>query len=101
MLHIINKSPFENNSLLSCLRVAGVAKGHAILFIEDGVYGVTQGTAVEKSVSDAMANMAVYALNPDLEARGAQGRVMGGVKLVDYDGFVDLVAEHDNVQSWL
>ena len=101
MLHIINKSPFENNSLASCLRVLGAGKGHAVLFIEDGVYGATQGTAVEKNVRDAMANVAVYALGPDLDARGVQGRVMDGVKLVDYDGFVDLVAEHDSVQSWL
>ena len=28
-------------------------------------------------------------------------RVLDGVKLVDYGGFVDLVAEHSNCQSWL
>jgi sulfur transfer complex TusBCD TusB component (DsrH family) len=27
--------------------------------------------------------------------------MMDGIKVVDYDGFVDLVAEHDAVQSWL
>jgi hypothetical protein len=26
---------------------------------------------------------------------------MDGVRLVDYGGFVDLVAEHNAVQSWL
>jgi len=27
--------------------------------------------------------------------------VMDGVRLVDYEGFVDLVVEHNTVQSWL
>jgi len=36
-----------------------------------------------------------------VEARGIQDRVLEGVKMVDYGGFVDLVVEHSNVQSWL
>ncbi|MEE8289418.1 MAG: DsrH/TusB family sulfur metabolism protein, partial [Nitrosomonadaceae bacterium] len=36
VLHIINKSPFEKNSLDTCLRLA--KKGSAILFIEDAIY---------------------------------------------------------------
>ncbi len=38
---------------------------------------------------------------PDLEARGIADRVMDGVTMVDYGGFVDLVAEHKTSQSWL
>jgi tRNA 2-thiouridine synthesizing protein B len=30
-----------------------------------------------------------------------QDRVIDGIKLVDYSGFVDLVAEHPSVQAWL
>ncbi|MEK7876246.1 MAG: hypothetical protein AAB325_08685 [Pseudomonadota bacterium] len=30
-----------------------------------------------------------------------QDAVIDGVKLVDYGGFVDLVAEYNTVQSWL
>ena len=30
-----------------------------------------------------------------------QNRVMDGVRLVDYEGFVDLVAQHNAVQSWV
>jgi tRNA 2-thiouridine synthesizing protein B len=43
----------------------------------------------------------VYALGPDLQARGMADRVMDGVNVVDYGGFVDLVADHSNCQSWL
>jgi tRNA 2-thiouridine synthesizing protein B len=99
MLHIVNKSPFERTSLASCLRAA--AKGGALLLIEDGVYAVVKNSAVEQDLRGAMAGMPVYALQADVEARGLANRVMDGVKLVGYDGFVDLVAEHSNVQSWL
>lgn len=99
MLHIINKSPFEKTSLASCLRAA--TKGGALLLIEDGVYAAVKNSAVESSLRGAMAGMPVYALQPDIEARGLADRVMDGVKLVGYDGFVDLVAEHGTSQSWL
>jgi len=55
---------------------------------------------VEK-LKQAMPGVSIYALWPDLEARGMQDAVLEGIKLVDYGGFVDLVAEHASVQSWL
>ena len=99
MLHTVNKSPFENRALETCLRFA--RQGGAVLLIEDGVYAAAKGTAVSRQVQEAMKNVSIYALKPDVEARGMQHRVMDGVRLVDYGGFVDLVAEHDAVQSWL
>jgi tRNA 2-thiouridine synthesizing protein B len=99
MLHIVNKSPFERNSLESCLRLAKA--GSAVLLIEDGVYGATKGSSVEAKVQGAMANLEVYALDADLQARGVADRVLDGVTVVDYGGFVDLVAEQSNCQSWL
>lgn len=99
MLHIVNKSPFERNSLESCLRL--VSKDSAVLLIEDGVYGATKGSSVESKVQAALANVKVYALGADLQARGVADRVLDGVSVVDYGGFVDLVTEHSNLQSWL
>ena len=98
MLHIVNKSPAERNALDSCLRVAN---GGAILLIEDAVYAATRGNAAEARLREALGRFKVYALAPDLEARGMSDRVMEGVTTVDYGGFVDLVAEHKNSQSWL
>ena len=98
MLHIINKSPQERNSLESCLRVA---QSGAILLIEDGVYAATRGNAAEAKLREAMGKFKVYALGPDLDARGMNDRVIDGVTTVDYAGFVDLVAEQPNCQSWL
>ena len=99
MLHTVNKSPFDHNTLETCLKYA--KQGSAVLLIEDGVYAVAKGTAVSKQLQDALKTVPIYALKPDVEARGIQNRVLDGVKLVDYAGFVDLVVEHNTVQSWL
>ena len=53
-------------------------------------------------MSSALGRIKVYALGPDLQARGlAQERVLSGVEVVDYEGFVDLAVAHDKVQAWL
>jgi tRNA 2-thiouridine synthesizing protein B len=98
MLNIVNKSPAERNALESCLRVA---QGGAILLIEDAVYAATRGNAAETTLRDALSRFKIYALTPDLDARGMGDRLMEGVTAVDYGGFVDLVAEHKTCQSWL
>jgi tRNA 2-thiouridine synthesizing protein B len=97
MLHIINKSPYENNSLDSCLRVA---QSGDILLIEDAVYAAVGGAA-EKQVSEAMKQFKFHVLQSDLEARGIADKVIAGVNKVDYAGFVELVAKNDSSQSWL
>ncbi len=98
MLHIVNKSSPDRNTLDSCLRVAN---GGTILLIEDAVYAATRGNEEEGKLRDALSRFKVYVLAPDLEARGMADRIMEGVTTVDYGGFVDLVSEHKNCQSWL
>ena len=99
-LHTVNKSPFGNGSLASCL--AHCKDGDAVLMIEDGVYGGLAGTAVADVVSQKAGSVAIYVLSADAEARGlAADKLLQGIKGVDYDGFVDLVADHDRTQSWL
>ena len=100
MLHTVNKSPFEKDSLDTCL--AHALDGAAVLLIEDGVYAAASGTVVEPRVRDAMRRLNVYALANDCKARGlGEASLIDGVALVDYGGFVDLVTGHDAVQSWL
>ena len=99
MLHVVNKSPFEKSTLESCLRIA--APGSAVLLIEDAVYAATKGNSAEADIRRAMPELSVYALGPDLEARGVRASIVDGVQVVDYGGFVDLVAEHRTNQSWL
>jgi len=100
MLHIVNKSPYQTRSLESCLRMA--LPGHAVLLIEDGIYAATTGSPMQASLGQALAQQVkLYALKPDLEARGMDSRVLPDVTLVDYSGFVDLVSEHPTANSWL
>ena len=99
MLHIVNKSHRQTSSLASCLRLA--ADGHALLLIEDGVYAATQAGAASAGLAEAMKRLKGYALQPDLAARGVAASLADGVTAVDYAGFVDLVADHPNNQTWL
>ena len=100
MLHLVNKSPFERNSLQSCLRLARA--GSSILLIEDGVYAAIDGTAHSTDVRNRLDDLNFYVLGPDMSARGLrESTLTDGVKVVDYGGFVDLVVEHDVTQSWL
>lgn len=97
-LHTVNKSPFESAAFETCL---GLAKsGSTVLLIEDGVFAATANNSAADMISKADGvNFAV--LGPDAQARGVESKLADGIKVVDYDGFVDLVAEHDRVQTWL
>jgi tRNA 2-thiouridine synthesizing protein B len=99
-LHTVNKSPFEKNSLEAAIKFS--LAGSSILLIEDGVYGAMKGTAAEGMVKDAMGDKKVYALKSDLMARAIKDdRLIDGIEVVDYAGFVDLVEANDKVQAWL
>ena len=100
MLHAVNKSPFERNTLNSCIDMA--KSGSSVLLIEDGIFAALKGTSVSDRVSKAMESVTFYVLGPDLAARGmTEDQVIDGIKVVDYAGFVDLTAEHENFQAWL
>lgn len=100
MLHIVNKSPFERNALDSCLRLA--TPGSAVLLIEDGVYAAVAGATHANKITSRMNELSFFALRPDVNARGlADIAMIDGIDFVDYEGFVDLVAEYDASQSWL
>jgi len=96
MLHLVNKSPYERNSLSTC--VGYVKEGDALLLIEDGVYAAVKGG----SAAAKLQGLDVSVLGPDLAARGiGEDKLVDGVRVVDYAAFVDLVEAKDKVQSWL
>lgn len=99
-LHTVNKSPFERTTLASCLN--HLTPGDAVLMIEDGVTGARKGSSAEALLKGAMKGCSIYALGPDLAARGIKTEdLVDGVKVVDYAGFVDLVTDHKRAQAWL
>jgi tRNA 2-thiouridine synthesizing protein B len=100
ILHTVNKSAFERNALESCLQHA--QPGSSVLMLEDGVYGAIRGSRIEGTVTQATKNLKLYVLGPDLAARGiSQDKLIAGISVVDYGGFVDLTVESSAVQSWL
>ena len=65
--------------------------GDALLIIEDGVLGARNGSSAAATVKAALASAGVYALAPDLAARGIKPEhLIDGVRAIDYGGFVDL-----------
>ncbi len=96
MLHIVNKSPFQNDSFISCM--GHVTDSSTVLLIEDGVYAALKGSSVADKLSGGAK---VVALQSDVAARGIEGNLADGVETVDYATFVDLVADNEKVQSWL
>ncbi len=100
MLHTVNKSPYERNTLTSCLRIA--KSGSAVLLIEDAVYAALSDSESAVLINKHKDDLKFYALGPDIDARGLTNKsLVDGVTIVDYGGFVDLATEHNAVQSWL
>ncbi len=98
MLHTVNKSSFERNSLQSCLNT--IDDTSVILLIEDGVISAAKNNN-SSMIADLATQGRVYALKGDVEARGISSKLADNIKLVDYAGFVDLVVEHGTAVSWV
>lgn len=97
MLFTINKPPLSSSNLEMAMRIA--PKGAPILLFEDGVYAAQAAASSEALVKTALAQHPLYALGPDLEARGVR-KLVQGVCVIGYDGFVQLVEQHQ-VVPWL
>lgn len=97
MLHTVNKSPFSSTSMKTCLQF--MTDNDCLLLFEDGVYGAQAGTKYEGQIKEVLGKHKIYALQADLKAR-AIDKLVPGVEIVDYNGFVDLAAEH-KINNWL
>ena len=99
LLHTVNKSPFQTATLQSCL--AHLSADAALLLIEDGVYAALPASPAASALRELAAQGRLYALGPDLTARGlGDGTNITGLQVIDYPGFVALAARHRAVQSW-
>ena len=97
MLYTINNSSLTSSSLDSLLRI--VPSGSPILFYEDGVYNAVEGARDAGKIKDALESHPIFAIDADIEARGLK-KLIKGVKVIGYDGFVELVEKND-VVPWL
>ena len=73
-----------------------------MLLIEDGVLGALKGTIVSDDIWSKCVDLQFYVLGPDAAARGlTKERMIDGINIVDYAGFVDLAEKHKSSQAWL
>ena len=99
-LHTVNKSSYDRNTLETCVSLT--TKGSEVILIEDGVYSAIKGGNKASVIADAMGDVNFYVLGADIKARGIdESRLIDGVKVVDYSGFVELSVKNDKVSSWL
>ena len=100
MLHTVNKSSYDRNALETCVSLS--TKGSEVILIEDGVYSAVKTGNKASVISDAMGDVNFYVLGPDLKARGLnESQLIDVIKVVDYNGFVELTVKNDKVTSWL
>lgn len=100
ILHTVNKSAYERDTLEACVRLA--AKGASVLLIEDGVYSAMSGGKKSSVIENAKGDLSFYVLGPDIKARGlSEDRLIDGIKVVGYKGFVELTVSNDTVSAWL
>ena len=96
MLHLVNKSPYDGCSLNTASTI--MKDGDQLLLIEDGVFGAMKNG----KAASLLKGLKIAVLGPDLAARGiSEDKLLDGVDIIDYGGFVDLVVANDKVQSWL
>lgn len=98
-LHTWNKAEVHAEALALCL--ATLAPGDALLLLEDAVY--LSGEAGITALCVKMAHpeaVTLYALAPDLAARGISARISPLVNVVEYPDFVALSLQHARVVSW-
>jgi tRNA 2-thiouridine synthesizing protein B len=94
VLHIVNKSPFANNSLNDCLQ--HLAADDELLLIEDAVVAALSDS---RFLAELPAKR-TYALQADIEARALSNKLDRTISRIDDEGFVDLTEQHNSSISW-
>jgi tRNA 2-thiouridine synthesizing protein B len=98
-LHTYNKSLSSGEARWhDCLRM--LAPGDSLLLIEDGVYLTAQLRAGTQGRSLIPHGVKLYALAPDIAARGISGKLPADFSGIDYAGFVQLCLAHPRVVNW-
>lgn len=95
LLYQIKRSPFMSRDLEHVLLFAH--EGSHVLLYQDAVLAAAQ-TAENRQWLERLveAGVTVHALGEDLRARGVT-RVLDGIDVVDYGGWVDLAERHQPV----
>lgn len=99
ILHSVNKSPFNQNTLMQCLDI--IDHNHALILIEDGCYGALKSSPAIKTLQDKQEQgLQVYALTDDINTRGLSDNLLETITLIDMAEFVELCCNYSSTQSW-
>ena len=90
-VHVIHRIYFRN------IRTRFAYQKEGMPVIDKEGFGINK----IQNIIQAASGVTFAVLGPDLQARGLEGKLADGIKVVDYEGFVKLAAECDTVQSWL
>ena len=97
MLHIISKVPLTTR-LFDRL---GTDTNDSVIITGDAVITVMREGEWAHHWAVVVTHMTVNVLSVDLAIRGiVKSDLVGGLKLVDYSGFVDLTVVHSVMHSW-
>ena len=106
MLHLIQKSPFQNHCLSECLKIAD--RNDSFLLMLDGAYALYWADFLSnrlifsntKTTENQVQN--VYVLEDDLLARGLLIPVShkDSILAINYTQFVELTLSNTNTLSW-
>lgn len=98
-LHTINKSPYSNSSLASCIKIC--SKNDAILLLEDGVFGAIKSAPESEQLQQLMqTGTRVFAIDSDVKGRALADKLITSIEVISYTDFVQLTIEHRSIQSW-
>nr|MDO8079148.1 sulfurtransferase complex subunit TusB [Candidatus Freyarchaeota archaeon] len=108
-LILVSKSPYITKDNVyafeASLNLKNMDEEVGVMLIQDAVLSAIQGQKgqIEELLKTALdAGVNVYVLKPDAAARGIpEERMIEGVQLVDYGGWVDLTMEkYQKIVSW-
>ncbi|ALB23455.1 tRNA 2-thiouridine synthesizing protein B [Piscirickettsia salmonis] len=94
-LHLIQSSPYQSSALSRCLTQLENQDG--ILLLENGVYGACNAYSLSTQIHPL--SSPCFALRADLTARGITD-TDPMITMIDYQAFVDLIAQFDNSLTW-
>lgn len=95
MLYTISRSPWQRDIRPLC-QLAKV--GDAVVLMQDGVLAGLKDSAPAHILSTLPVE--IYALTPDLQARGLPDRLAEGIQPIDYDTLVTLTEAHKQQLAW-
>lgn len=74
-----------------------------MVLIHDGVIGINKKGKTPKKMEELLnMNITIYAMIPDLQARGiAQEHIHDKIKPIEYDNLIDLIDITPKIISWM